>query len=222
MTVNTLAEDKSGKISGYTTLHEAITQDNDSNRQTGNHQLRSYHKGTIDLTKALPDLSSNISLEEPGASDLTVQQDPSAAPFSVLTVQGWYIGSVTVTVSGMTISVVNAASVSGGAIDNETGCTLTVNNSTFTNNSEISVSGGGIDNCGTMTVFNSSFTGNYAKYGGGIENEPSDADTATVSNSTFMNNSAPPEGGGILNSCAGAFPVNNCTFTNNSSRVYNS
>ena len=197
--VTTLADDPSGNIPGYTTLRDAITQANASiaNQVTINFAV----DGTIDLTNPLPALSNNISLEGPGASNLTVQRDSSATPFSVVTVEGWYNGSVAVTVSGMTISGGNAGSGSGGGIENKTGCTLMVNNCTFTNNSAPSGGGGGIDNCGTMTVVNSSFTGNSAKYGGGIDNEPADADTATVSNSTFMNNSAPSGGGGgILNS----------------------
>jgi hypothetical protein len=66
----------------------------------------------------------------------------------------------TVSISGLTIT--NGYYVSGGGIDN--GGTLTLSNSTVTGN-EVSgdeVRGGGIDNAGTLTLSNSTVTGNEA------------------------------------------------------------
>ena len=73
--------------------------------------------------------------------------------------------------------------------------TLTVTNSTFSGNST-QFSGGGIKNNATLTVTNSTFSGNSAFNGGGIYN--SVATTLTVTSSTFSENSA-SQGGAIEN-----------------------
>jgi len=76
LTVTTLADDPVTPISGQTTLRDAITQ---ANASTATSQVITFAvDGTIDLTKPLPALNNNISLEGPGASDLTVQRVSSA------------------------------------------------------------------------------------------------------------------------------------------------
>jgi len=77
---------------------------------------------------------------------------------------------------------------------------FTVNTGTTATLSDLTIShgfsgegGGGIENDGTLTVSNSTFTGNDAGEGGGIENDG----TLTVSDSTFSGNSADSYGGGI-------------------------
>jgi predicted outer membrane repeat protein len=119
----------------------------------------------------------------------------------------------TLTVSNSTF-VANSAPL-GASIDNEFG-TLTVNNSTFTANHATADGGGGIYTYdGRATVTASTFTDNSAGYGGGgIYNENS---TLTVSNSTFAGNSVHniPGGGGIFND-TGAMTLSNTTFTGNS------
>ena len=74
--------------------------------------------------------------------------------------------------------------------------------------------GGGINNGGTLTVTNTTFSGNSAsEFGGGIDNEFDD--TATVTNCTFSGNSASGNaGGGIENE--GMLTVTNSTFSGNS------
>ena len=141
VTVTTLAN------SGIGTLQAAITQ---ADANTANQYVITFAvTGTIDLTSALPALDNNITIQGPGASDLTVQRDSSAPDFSV------FIADTggTVTISGMTIAGGNPGSTSadyGGGILNSG--TLTVNNSTFTNNSAPFGGGGGIYNTGTLTV----------------------------------------------------------------------
>jgi hypothetical protein len=74
--VTTLADDPVTPISEQTTLRDAITQ---ANASTATSQVITFAvDGTIDLTKPLPALNNNISLEGPGASDLTVQRVSSA------------------------------------------------------------------------------------------------------------------------------------------------
>jgi predicted outer membrane repeat protein len=70
--------------------------------------------------------------------------------------------------------------------------------------------GGGVCNLGTLTVSNSTFSGNDAEYGGGIYNATG---TLTVSNSTFYFNLA-THGAGIYNA-TGTLTVSNSTFWNN-------
>ena len=213
LSVNTLVDDPGVPISGYTTLRDAITQ---ADFDTANQYVINFAvEGTIDLTSPLPDLSNNIDLDGPGASNLTVQRDPNAAaPFSVFTVDS----GATVSLSGMTISKgynVNGLPGSGGAIGPSSGGgllnlgTVTVSNSAFTDN--FSTGGGGLANSGTATVTNSTFTGNFGEGGGGIYS----VDTLTVSNSAFTDNSAGGAGGGLGNG-GGPATVTNDTFTGNS------
>ena len=72
--------------------------------------------------------------------------------------------------------------------------------------------GGGIRNDGTLTVSNSTFSGNQGNNcGGGIYNNTSG--TLTVSNSTFAGNQGNNSGGGIAN--LGTLTVSNSTFAGN-------
>jgi VCBS repeat-containing protein len=72
-------------------------------------------------------------------------------------------------------------------------------------------SGGGIEGRGSVTVYNSTFTGNKARFGGAIITVNS---SLTVSNSTFTGNSA--NTGGAIESVIGTVSVSNSTFSGNS------
>jgi predicted outer membrane repeat protein len=85
----------------------------------------------------------------------------------------------------------------GGAIWN--GGTVTLYNTSFTDNYAANL-GGAIYNVGTLTVTNSVFTGNGSDYGGTISN----AGKLTVTNSGFYNNGA-NSGGGLLNNGPGFY-----------------
>jgi hypothetical protein len=73
----------------------------------------------------------------------------------------------------------------GGGIDNHG--TVTITNSTFSGNSAEAGSGGGIANSGTLTITNSTFSGNSVNFanGGGIYNN---AGTVTLRNTIVANN----------------------------------
>jgi hypothetical protein len=74
--------------------------------------------------------------------------------------------------------------------------------------------GGGIENYyGTLTVSNSTLSGNSAAYGGGIFN---DYGTLTVSNSTLSGNSANGYYGGGIYNYLGPLTVSNSTLSGNS------
>ncbi len=133
---------------------------------------------------------------------LTISQD--------VTIQG--PGAKLLTVSGG--NVVGVFQVNG---------TVSISGLTIANGNAIS--GGGISNSGTLTVSNSTISGNSATLppngcggtcgvGGGIEN----GRTLTVNNSTISGNHADEGGGGIYNYYLGTLTVSNSTISGNSSK----
>jgi hypothetical protein len=108
---------------------------------------------------------------------------------------------------------------SWGGISNFTDGTLTVGNSTISGNS--AGDGGGLYNDlgATMTVTDSTLSGNTAeRYGGGIYNFG--ADLLTVTGCTLSGNSAFQEGGGIYNNIDGSLSVSNSTLFDNTGGSY--
>ena len=111
----------------------------------------------------------------------------------------------------------NNASIFGGAIDSIG--TLTVTNTTLSGNgSPRATRGRGIENTGTLTVDNSTLSDNTAdQYGGGIESLNA---TLTVDNTTVRGNSAPaiPAAGSTSKTtrAEGTSTIENTTFWGNS------
>jgi hypothetical protein len=154
--------------------------------------------GTIQLTGALPDLTHSISMEGPGADLLTVrgrgyESDPYN--FRVFTV----LEGATVSISGLTIA--------GGYAP-------------VPDYASIAYLGGGIANFGTLTLSNSTVTGNTVdpcpdptgcfdrippSAGGGIFNGNADGTAVlTIINSTVSGNrDLDGQGGGIANGIDG-------------------
>ncbi|MGD1716895.1 DUF4347 domain-containing protein [Dapis sp. BLCC M172] len=100
---------------------------------------------------------------------------------------------------------------SGGGISNSG--SLTMNNSTVSGNLEdfLSDGGGGIHNTGTANITNSTVSDNSAFYGGGIYN----TGTANISDSTISGNFSNTAGGGILNRY-GIVTISNSNISGNS------
>ena len=99
----------------------------------------------------------------------------------------------------------------GGGIEAQG--TLTVINSTVTGNSldgSGANAGGGIYNFGTATVTGSTISGNSAGDGGGIENA---SGNLTVTSSTISGNTATGQGGGVAS--GGTLTLTNSTVANN-------
>jgi len=136
----------------------------------------------------------------------------------LLTVNGHGHGTVFSVNSGVTAQIQNLAitggiAASGGGIANHG--TLTLANSTISGNSA-SDAGGGIfnDRNHTLTITNSTVSGNFASYlGGGINNDG----LLTITNSTVSANSC-PNGGGILNNAT--VTVNNSTISGNTAEFH--
>lgn len=125
----------------------------------------------------------------------------------------------------------NTATNNGGAILNKQTSGLTnaiasmnIKNSTFTSNSS-GVDGGAISNqYGTMTIEDSTFESNHAKYGGAINNN---AGALTVKYSTFKNNDTVlgqstlnDVGGGAIRNYLGTLTIKNSIFQNNTGYNY--
>jgi hypothetical protein len=189
-------------------------------------------RGTITLEDALPDLSTDVDIEGPGASLLTVARDSAdgTPDFRIFTVPA----GVVVTIAGLTISggnapsnaTINGPQALGGGILNAG--SLTVTNSTISHNSCGVVVGqavgGGIDNTGTLTLTDSTIIGNSVggfssgASGGGISN----SGTLTITDSTISGNSSLSpnllffggEGGGVDNS--GTLTITDSTISGNS------
>ncbi len=115
---------------------------------------------------------------------------------------------VNAALSGLTVADGNGLMTIGGGGINNLG-TLTVSNSTLTGNSAIF--GGGIDNAGTLTVNGSTFSGNSGSTGAGIEN----AGALMVSDSTFSGNTG-GVGGAIDNSSSSPVTISDSTLSGNS------
>ncbi len=102
----------------------------------------------------------------------------------------------------------------------DNGTVLTVNSGVYLDVSSVTIQnsngafGGGIDNSGTLTVTDSTLSGNIADYGGGIFDHP--GGMVTVTDSTLSGNSAPDaQGGGIFNQ-EGTVNVTDSTLSGNS------
>jgi len=116
----------------------------------------------------------------------------------------------TLSLDGVTVQGSTASE--GGAIYNATGRTLTITNSTFTGNQANSgnLYGAAIYNAGSATITNSNFTSNtFSGAGGAIYN----VGPLTVNGGSFSNNTTIGSGGAIYNT--NALTVNGATFNNN-------
>jgi hypothetical protein len=195
-----------------------VTDTSDSATDTGSlrYALANVAAGDmIDFAPAVRSitLTSNTTLTI--NTNLSIVNDQGAGPVTIdgndSTTVFTVLGSTTASLSGLTITHGHTKGLSdGGGIINYG--TLTVSNSTLSGNSATS-EGGGIENYnGTLTVSNSTLSGNSATgNGGGIGNYKG---MVTVNNSTLSGNSSTADGGGIFN--GGTLTVNNSTLSDDS------
>jgi hypothetical protein len=170
----------------------------------------------ITLATVLPFLEGNLTIDGSGHS-VTVSGNNAVPMFQI-------DGSEVITLSNLSMidgvagSQSNCVTPCGGAIYNNFG-TLTISNSTISGNS--ADFGGGIQNTGTLTVVNSTLSGNLAtaslsSIGAGINNS---FGTVLIINSTLSGNSANDFGGGIRNGSSGTLTIVNSTLSGNSARL---
>ncbi len=199
------------------TLREAINAAN-ANADDSNITFAPAVTGTLQLTEALPELSSNIDLQGPGAAVITVRGEGTADPYRILVAgQGR-----TIIISGLTIANGYDANVGAGILNNH--ALLTVRNCVITGNSAGN-GGGGLYNNSALTVENCTFSQNTAAfYGGAFYNDGYTGDArATLTGCTFAKNTT-GAGGAITNSGGGdgttpgsaMLTVSGCTFNQNS------
>ena len=108
--------------------------------------------GTINLASVLPDLSTNINIQGPGANLLIVRRDTGDA-YRIFTVDS----GATVGIAGLTVSNGQDSGISNAG-------TLTLSDATISDNS--AGEGGGLYNSGTATVTACTFTRNYGDWSG--------------------------------------------------------
>jgi hypothetical protein len=158
---------------------------------------------TITLTGSQLELSNTSETESitGPAAGVTVNGNNTSRVFQVDSL-------VNASISGLTISGGNPGADIGGGLNNLG--TLMLTNCTVSGNSAFN--GGGVDNSGTATLTNCTVSSNSARIGGGIENI---GGTLTVSNSTLSGNSSRFVGGGIRN-LLGTVTVSNSTLSGNS------
>ncbi len=180
-----------------------------------------FHDGTartITLGGTQLTLSSDLNIEGPGASLLSVSADNSSRVFQVDT-------DTEVTFTGFTVRDGEVAEDGGGILNggdltllemiitenestvyfngagvyNLTGATLTIRRSLFSDNSATSDGGGFFNNNGTVLVENSTFSGNHAGGFGGAFVTSGDLGVVdvTVVYSTFTGNNSDVGPGGF-------------------------
>jgi hypothetical protein len=204
ITVNSLADP--GKP-GICALRDAITAANTMTATNGctagkGHDTIQFSvTGTIKLTEILPEITdSNLTVNGPASPGITISGGDKVQVMQVAS-------GATLNLNNLTISHGFSSGASGG-IGNDNGGTLNVTNVIFSHN-DAEIYAGAIGNGGTLTVTDSSFSGNTAGNagtGGAMQNS---GGSASVSNSTFTHNS----GGGITST--GPLIVTNSTFSEN-------
>ncbi len=170
---------------------------------------------TIHLASELT-IDKNVTIDGSGlASQLTISGDDSVRVFNIPTIP---LVSLTITLDSLIVTQ-GATSGHGAGIYMGQGMHVTITNSTFSDN-HAGGRGGGIGNQGSLTLIDSTISGNSAASpdgGGGISNESG----LTMTNSTISNNSATgatASGGGLFNT--GGATITNSTIFGNSSNVY--
>ena len=187
--------------SGPGSLRQGLVNANDGDR------INFAVTGNIALTSGGLVIDKNVTISGPGANELSIDGNQGNFVFAVdpdktATISGLTIrngqfgmGNVgTLTVSDCTVSdnsSVGLSNIANG--QTSTNATLTIANSVVSDNSEPGVFNGAFMASATVTILNSTLTGN----GGGIYTSGFEGGTSvTVSNSTISGNSA-DLGGGI-------------------------
>jgi len=157
---------------------------------------------TITLTSGELNITKGLTIQGPGANQLTISGNGTSREFEVN-------ASQPVVLSGLTLTRGNGG-LDGGAIYNHT--TLTINNCNIVSNQ--ANYGGGIFSRGTLAVNNSVVAADLATYsGGGIVYDG----TLTLRDSTFYHDKAQlGEAGGIKSNATNSqLTANGCTLYDN-------
>jgi predicted outer membrane repeat protein len=158
---------------------------------------------TITLNSGELLINKNVTIDGPGAGNLTISGNNASRVFEVAkTLRN-------VTLSGLTISD-GGGVVQGGAILVNTGASVAINNSILSHNT--APQGGAINNGGTLSLNTCTLSSDSAAYGGAIFNGTS---TLTITGCPLSGNSATYYGGAIYNS-SGTVTISGSTLSGNS------
>jgi len=197
--------------------------------------------GVITLTSGQIDISDDVTINGPGAENLTVSGNDDSRIFDIDS------AAANVTIDALTLTDGNSGGQNGGAIYSNVSNRLTVQNAVITGNStgiiinrsnrgdDYAASGGGISqNEGELVISNTTISNNQAGYDGGGVHFYSDNtdDLLQVTGSTISGNIACVTtspgpyygndciGGGVaiaVNDYGGSFNINNSTISGNQS-----
>src|SRR5215204_4524716 len=160
---------------------------------------------TITLTSGELTLDKSLTIDGPGANQLTINANGASRVFLIPSLVA--DASNIVALEGLTIAGGN--SVAGGGIYQGI-ATLTITNVSIIGNNATSAGGGIYKPGGTLTVINSTIAGNTGSSVAGIYNQ---FGTMTLTNSTVSENFATTNGGGLTN--GGILTVTNSTISHN-------
>jgi Ca2+-binding RTX toxin-like protein len=182
--------------SGAGSLRQGVL---DANAASGADQVtfQSSLSGQITLASQLPNINDPLDVVGPGAGRLTVSGNNNSRIFYMRpTVHGTPVSISGLTLTAGKTSVSDPVQGRGGAIFSKY-AKLTVENAVISNSAGTGF-GGGIENGnGSLTVRDSTITGNSAARGGGISTRHDEAATVTIENSTISGNQAIYNGGGL-------------------------
>ena len=177
----------------------------------------------INLTKVLPDLSTNIRIISPGIDRTTVRRNGAFGDFRIFRVTS----SADVTLSGLRIENGRPAGINaGGALSHEGSGIVNVVDSIFTDNfgGTIVASGGAVANSsnGTLNIINSSFADNHATATGGAINNGGSGTLNLIGSVVVHNDVTVPvvanthgSGGGVSNTNDGTVNITNSIINEN-------
>ena len=202
MVVNTLADENDGDYSpGHLSLREAISLANANPAADAISFDPSLDDGTIELTLGELTITDSVTIEASPGADITINAGGQSRIFNID--DGNPSTSINVVIDGLTLTGGYASGPTladdlGGAIfSNES---LTLQNSTITGNTAAQ-SGGGIwasaNAGGTTTIANCTISANYASYQGGGVFVQTAGGATTIQDSTISNNVAGQNGGGV-------------------------
>jgi predicted outer membrane repeat protein len=178
---------------------------------------------TITLTSGQLVIHKNLTIDGPGANQLTVQRSTAngTPAFGIFEIPPTYPAPNAVMIAGLTIANGNSPDSGGGISANGYG--LTIANCVISGNSASNYGGGIYCSApsfggSTVSIINSAISGNRATYGGGIHvTGPGfyafQGSALTITNSTISGNSVTSLGGGI--SSDGTLTIINSTISAN-------
>jgi CSLREA domain-containing protein len=170
---------------------------------------------TINLPRALPDISEGVSLGGSGPSKIIVRRSGTGVGYRIFNVTA---AAGAVALSGMTINDGRGPNGDGGGgINNANGATVNISNCVISQNYTAGV-GGAVSNSGsgTVNILGSTLNNNSVLVGGGAV-YGGVSGTVNINNSTLSNNTSTENGGGgggVYNE--GLLTITNSTVTENS------